>query len=285
MDNPKTSSFYNDLSNIWAGFSQQIYNSPSFKEGGYYSAVTPIKGLTVIALNTTPFSVKAINNDKADINKIIKDQLGWINKQLNSSSMQKALIISHIPPGIDAYASQKSISRGELPIPFWNKDEDLVLKPYLKILSNNFLILSGIMVGHTHFDGFQVLNNDLELYTLSVPSISPVHFNNSGYKIVSLDENNNIKNFSTYYLDRSKNIWKFEYSFNEIYESKNVFLGLQSLIGKWLKNPTEADTKYAKNFTLNADTTSIVSNWKYYLCSASDNLTIDDYQDCLSSVR
>ena len=285
VDNPQSSNFYSDLKKTWSDFSPQIKNSDSFLLGGYYFVKSKIKGLSIAALNTTPFSKNSASKDKADVNKLIKEQLNWLNLQLENTKNQKVLIISHIPFGIDAYRSLKSIKKGGDPVTFWKNDANLIEKPYLKILSNHFSSIAGIMVSHTHSDSFQILDNDLGLYSVSVPSISPNHYNNSGYKIFTLDESNNLKNSITYFLDRSDKKWKESYNFNESFESQSLFIGIQSLVGKWFKDPDEIDEKYLKYVALGADSSQFKNNWKYYICAADSNLNSDSYQECLSVVR
>ncbi len=285
VDNPKTSHFYSDLKEIWSVYSPQIINSDSFLAGGYYIAKTQVKGLSIVALNTTPFSKNSMSKDKADINKITKDQLSWLSFQFEKVKNQKILMISHIPFGIDAYSSIISMKKDGEPVTFWKNDENLLEKPYLKILNKNSSSFAGIMVAHTHYDTFQILDNDLGLYSVSVPSISPAHYNNSGFKIFTLDESNNLKNSVTYYLDKSDKKWKEFYNFNESFESQNLFIGIQSLVGKWLRDPNEVDTKYLKYFSLGTDMPQIKNNWKYYICAANDNLNLESYKECMAELH
>jgi Calcineurin-like phosphoesterase len=285
VDNPKNSSFYSDLKEIWSVYSPQIKSSDSFLLGGYYLAKTKVKGLSITALNTTPFSKNSVSKDKADIHQIIKDQLNWLNYQLENTKNQKILLISHIPFGIDVYRSLKSMKRGGDPVTFWKNEANLIEKPYLKILSDHFSSIAGIMVSQAYSDSFQILDNDLGLYSVSVPSVSPTHYNNSGFKIFTLDESNNLKNSVTYYLDRSDKKWKEFYNFNESFESQTLFIGIQSLVGKWLRDPNEVDEKYLKYIALGADASQFKSNWKYYICAVDDNLNSESYQDCLSVIH
>lgn len=285
VDNPKTSHLYSDLKVIWNIFSPQIKNSSSFANGGYYFATTAVKGLSVIAFNTTLFSRNAINKDKNDLSKVMKEQWKWINNQFENSKNQKILMISHIPFGIDAYSSANSMKKGGEPVTFWKEDSNLIEKPYLKILNDHFSLISGILVSHTHHDTFQIIDNDLGLYSVSTPSVSPLHHTNSSFKIFTLDELNNLKNSITYYLDKSDSKWKKLYDFNDSYESQNLSIGMQSLVGKWLKDPQEVDTKYLNYFTLGVDPSNIKSNWKYYICATDDNLDSNRYKECLESIR
>ncbi|KAB8036502.1 hypothetical protein GCL60_15355 [Silvanigrella paludirubra] len=285
VDNPKTTKFYSDLKNIWTTYSSQIKSSNTFLNGGYYVAQSQIKKLSIIALNTNSFSRNAISKDKADIKEIAQQQLDWLNDQFNNAKDQKFILISHIPCGVDVYSSFNSMIKGGDPVTFWNSNPKFAEKPYMKILSNNFLSISGILVSHTHNDSFQIINNDLGLFASYVPSISPAHYNNSGYKIFTIDEGNNLSNAISFYFDPSYKTWKEAYNFNETYESPNLFIGMQSLIGKWNKDPDEIDEKYLKNFNLNADISRLKNKWKYYVCGSADNIDVIDYQDCINPLK
>lgn len=216
---------------------------------------------------------------------INQEQLNWLNNQFKDLKDQKFLIISHIPCGVDVFSSFNSMSKGGAPVPFWNPNPKEVEKPFLKIISNHFMAISGILVAHTHYDSFQILNRDLGLYTSYVPSVSPVHYNNPGFKIYTLDEANNLNNSISYYFEKAENTWKESYDFNKTDESNNLFLGMQSLAGSWLKNPTEIDEKYLKNMNLNADFSKLKNKWKYYICASNDNVDVIDFQDCISDMK
>ncbi|APJ03364.1 metallophosphoesterase [Silvanigrella aquatica] len=284
VDNPKTSLFYNDLKNIWALNSEQIKNSDSFSSGGYYSAKTKIKGLSVVALNTNPFSKKATSKDKADINKIIEEQLIWLNVKLENAKNQKILIISHIPFGIDTYSSLNSLKKGGDPVLFWKDNPNLIEKPYLKILSNHFSSIAGILVAHTHFNSFQMIDNDLELFSLTVPSVSPIHKNNPGFQIFTLNDANIFMNSLSYVFGREEKKWKELYNFDELYESQTLYVGVQSLIGKWFKEPLVSDGKFINFYSMGNENTQVKNNWNYYICAADNNLNSENYKECLNSI-
>ena len=57
------------------------------------------------------------------------------------------------------------------------------------------------------------------------------------------------------------------------------------MVGKWFKNQNEVDEKYLKYFNLGANSSKVKSNWLYYICAANDNLNIEEYNDCITSIH
>lgn len=282
VDNPKKSNFYKNLQITWGNLNKSVLNSSSFLEGGYYLADTGINHLKIIALNTNIFSINGKSQDNLNLKNMSINQLNWLENIFKKNKKDNFLIISHIPSGVDAYTTAVRIEKSKDKVSFWSSKNYNIENNYLKILSNYSNNINGIFVGHTHHDGFQILNQELGLYTVSVPSVSPVHFNNPSYKIFSMNDANNLENSVTNYFDLKEKKWVQGNSFNEIFECKNIFIGIQGLVGKWLKNLSEPDEKFMKYFFVNSPfANQISSKWKYYACAMSDNLESSDYLNCI----
>ncbi|WGL59383.1 metallophosphoesterase [Pigmentibacter sp. JX0631] len=283
VDNPKKSNFYKNLQSNWGNLNKSILNSSSFLEGGYYIADTGLTNLKIIALNTNIFSINAKSQDNINLKNMANNQLKWLENIFKKNTKDNFLIISHIPSGVDAYTTAIRIEKSKDKVSFWSSKNYNIENNYLKIISNYSNNINGIFVGHTHHDGFQILNQELGLYTVSVPSVSPVHFNNPAFKIFSLNETFNLENSVTNYFDLKEKKWIQGTSFNELFESKNIFIGIQSLVGKWLNQLSEPDEKFMKYFFVNSPfANQIRSKWKYYACAMSDNLESSDYLNCIN---
>lgn len=286
VDNPKGSNFYKDLLSSWGELNKGIKESDSFLAGGYYLANTSINKLSIIALNTNIFSLNAKSSDNTNIKNLTTNQLNWFEKSFNKNGNNNFLVISHIPCAIDPFTSIRQWEKEKKVATFWSEKYVNINKNYLNILTHNSNNISGILVGHTHHDGFQLLNQDLGLYSVSVPGVSLAHFNNPAFKVFKLDEANNLSNAITYYFDVKEKSWKQGSDFNQNFESKNLFIGMQSLVGKWLKDLDEPDEKFLKYFFVNSPFANKISaKWKYYACAMSDNLETSDYEDCLNENR
>ncbi len=286
VDNPSESNFYKDLKSYWGELNNGIKESDSFLLGGYYFANTNLSKLEILALNTNVFSLNAKSSDNTNIKNITSNQLAWFEKILAKNVNKNFLIISHIPCAIDPFTSLRQLEKEKKAVSFWSEKNMNINKSFLKILSQYSNNISGFLVGHTHHDGFQLLNQDLGLYSVSVPAVSLAHFNNPAFKVFKLDETNNLSNAITYYFDLKEKIWKQGADFNQNFESKNLFIGMQSLVGKWLKDLDEPDEKFLKYFFVNSPFANKISGkWKYYACAMSDNLAASEYEECLNEYR
>ncbi len=207
---------YKSLIPYWAPLFRDDNNKNQFTMGfpqaGYYEIALPNSHNHIIVLNTVLFSSKA-QGPNAYITA--QNQIKWLSQRLAdfAKTNDKAWIIFHIPPGIDANSSVKNFFG--LVIPFWDKDYS---QKFLDLVHQYNSVITGVLSGHTHMDGFLVLdkNHDPNIIDSFVPSISPIFGNNPAYKIYNYDLNNFLLgSFTTYFLnlkdDSGKNGWQKEY--------------------------------------------------------------------------
>ena len=278
IDNPDKNEFYNEFKKNIIELNNINNIEFNFTKSGYYFASSRKNNLNIISLNTNPFSINAINKDGADIDKEISQELRWLSETLNKvkDKDNKVLILTHIPLGIDPYTSIKK----KKVTSFWNPDENKITNKYVKILKENSTTISGIMMGHTHNDAYSIIDKDLKLFEISTASVTPSHFNNSSFKIYSI-ENNEIKDYSTYYLDRSNAIpsWKLEYTFTKAYQTSSLNSGIIKFIQQWETSKT-LNSKYLEFYNVGSDNSFMKNNWKYYACGAN-YITVREYENCL----
>ena len=182
--------FFTDVAKLWKPL-------PIVINGGYYETVLPKTKDHIIALNTVLFSPKALG---PDLNKVAQQQLSWLSQQLQSIAAhnEKAWIIFHIPPGIDSFATAKSLF--QTIVPFWKNEYS---KTFNELVNQYNLTITAVFSGHTHTEGTWVLSDTQpgdKVIDQSIPSISPIFGNNPAYKIYSYDKKNFKLLQSTTYL-------------------------------------------------------------------------------------
>lgn len=213
-------SFFRAAAHNWKELFKDAANKASFMStfphAGYYEIVLPNTRDHIIVLNTVLFSIKAqgLHHDQA-----AHDQLVWLEQKLKNiaAAKEKTWIIFHIPPEIDTYSTIRNFLG--IVTPFWEKD---YLQQFLSLIHQYNANITAIFSGHTHMDGFLVLdksNSNHVIIDTFIPSISPIFGNNPAYKIYDYDANNfEIKDFTTYFLNlknkNSKAEWEKEYSFS-----------------------------------------------------------------------
>ena len=272
------SNFYIDTAETWSKFLPEI-KSTNFIHNGFYSWHIPELNSNFIVLDSTLFSENAASNDKIKMDLEAKEQLNWLNNELHQSKIkgQKTILAFHIPSSVDPYLS----SVAKKPVMFWKAEYQKIFLDSINQYRNEII---AIFNSHIHSDALYVdsykKNNEVELFSTLIPSISPAHSNNPSFKIVhfSDDTSKNIilKDIDTYFYDISKqnNNIELDYEFNKTYKSKNVRSGINNLLNGNLYD------SYFKYYNLN---TNFVLNdeQKYYIC-AIKFVTESEYQSCIN---
>lgn len=213
--------FLTDVAKIWQA-------PDNFHQGGYYELTLPGTNLHLIILNTVLFSTKALG---PNIDKAAQQQLVWLNNQLKTieDQHQKAWLLFHIPPGIDSYATARSLFQSI--VPFW---KETYSQAFFELIKQYQSTITGVISGHTHRDGSLVLNDtgNNKITDIFVPSISPIFGNNPGYKIFTFNKNDfKLQQVSTYYLNltNQNNTWQKENFFSQSIGMSSPHFGGRSI--------------------------------------------------------
>jgi alkaline phosphatase D len=169
-----------------------IIDDGQMRHGGYYSSyVMPHnKQVMLIALNTAPFvKIPITASPYPDQDADAQAELSWLEQQLKDHAAKQLIIAMHVPPG-DNYKGN----------PFWHSQ---YLKEFVGLLTKYHKAYGQISLlsGHTHMDELRKipLADGVNLYDYSTAAISRYHYNNPAIKIVSLDDDRAVSNYTTYY--------------------------------------------------------------------------------------
>lgn len=206
-----------------------ILNDKNLNKGYYSAQLTD--GLRLIALNTVIYSKNYKNVDGGTQEGYGNTQMTWLDEQLKEAKKvgDKAYIAMHIPPGNDAYGvthqrypynwiETKPSGTGN-----WNND-------FLQVIANHSPTITGILYGHTHMDELRRLYDPTDKIitevAISCPGVTPQHYNNPGFKIVTYDNaSKELLDFTTYHTIPSATAWGTAvYNFNRefAYSSSNT---------------------------------------------------------------
>ena len=194
-------------------------------EMGYYST-RPVKGLRVIILNTVIYSINFHPVDGTTQLADGNEQMQWLAAELKDavSTGDKVYIAMHIPPGLDAFGSQKT------PSPTWVHLPDQSpswLNSFLGLVARYQHTVAGILYGHTHMDEIRRLydssGTQITGVAISCPGITPNHLNNPGFKMVQYDKKSKaLLDFTTFYTTPRARYWgDSTYSFNKVFHFSN----------------------------------------------------------------
>ena len=169
-----------------------LIDKTPMKHGGYYSSyvIPNNKEIILIALNSAPFTeVPILASSYPHQEEDAKLELAWLEQQLKQHSAKQLLLAMHIPPGLNYKGGS-----------FWQKKSLIKFITLLERYSRAYGEIT-ILSGHTHMDELRKLplSNGQSIYDYSTPAISRIHHNNPGMKIISLNNNLAVSNYTTYY--------------------------------------------------------------------------------------
>lgn len=136
--------------------------------------------LRIIVLNTVLYTW---NYHSPDREAECAAQLSWIGHQLHLAKAhhETALIVMHVPPGIDVYKGKT----------FWTTkvriNETTIQNNFLDTLARYRNSIMGLLASHTHMDGFKRLYDQKGKFItlmISIPAVAPSAYNNTAVKLI-----------------------------------------------------------------------------------------------------
>lgn len=279
--------FFRDIGEQWSNFLQTANSKASFAKtfahAGYYAVNSPDAKLRIIGLNTVLFSKKARG---AAVDLAAQQQLQWLQRELAlaKNNQQKVIMLMHIPPGVDVYATFRF--KLFTLIEFWRKKE---LTKFQDLLANYADNIAGLFAGHLHADWFQVLtfaNTKGEVPLSGVPAVSPIFGNNPAFRVYQYSPSSaQLNNYVTYFYSLREHLfWQKEYDFNALYNPKCQNCSLISGMKLLPKNPLHE--KYYKNFySVGEDAQPISKHYKPYYFCALQTIDAEIYKKCVTEAQ
>ncbi len=276
--------FYHDIASLWSNLikdkTARTALQQKFPLAGYYAVNVPDEtNLRLIILNSVLFSTKA---QGTNVDQAANQELNWLQDELAcvNNQHQKALILLHIPPGVDVYASLKQDPYQIIEL--WKPQYSTRFEALLKRNEKN---ISGILSGHFHMDFFQVIHSTIPVS--GTPAISPMFGNNPAFKVFNYSRQQlNLSDYTSYFYPLNGSLaWSEEYDFNQIYQPNCQDCTL--IKGMSLLAPTGSlATNYIHYFAVSTDSQPISKNkWRpYYWCDIH-TLQASHYQACLSGAK
>lgn len=186
----------------------QMVSAPHLDNGYYSARPVPGSGLRIIALNSVILGHKHHGSLATDYWAEGNTMLTWLGTELTDvkKKKEKAYIMMHIPPGIDAFGGAGSYT--------WDtKESNLWQTTFLNLIDSFQQEISGVFYGHTHMDELRQLASPSDPSTIneiaiSSPGISPIFGQNPGFKTVIYDSKTfELQDFTTYYTNRTSTVW------------------------------------------------------------------------------
>ena len=277
-----------------AGFDQ------NWTSHGNYSV--RVDGVRVLSANTVFLSARYRNAcgspGDADPGQAT---LAWLEAELAAAKQlqEHVWLVSHIPPGIDAYATFRQGACPATIIPMWDQ---AYAEPFYALLRRYADTVVASFAGHTHMDDFRLIGDSHGRYgfTLVTPAVSPIFGQNPAFRTVLYDTAGGILDQTTYDLTNLPEAtatgsvppaWQAEYTFTQEWRVPRVDLPsldrLYSLTGEVPEERERWHTLFPVSspvyWPLVADPGEHVTQLiRAYRC-ASEHVLLPDYQQCYCS--
>jgi sphingomyelin phosphodiesterase acid-like 3 len=259
-----------------------------FRTAGFYELPHPtLPNEEIVVLNTVLWS-KFYSILGADGSNPGAAEIQWLAWKLYEAKTlsHKVILVMHIPPGIDAYASCRR-GKDQAPIQFW---QDRYFNEFLELMRKYGDIVQIAFAGHTHMDDFRVLGdtgNAFPVVFRITPSISPTFGNNPAFSVLNYDgDSGNFFDIATYYLslaDGGNNPqWVLEYRFPSAFGYGSLNATNLAALAASIHDDPKVRQSFANYYAVSAPSPITYTNWPFYSC-AETRFTSTDYGKCTHS--
>jgi sphingomyelin phosphodiesterase acid-like 3 len=276
------SPFLAHMASAWEPLVNRNATAPGFvrdfSNGGYYTTSLPARpAMAAVVLNSVFWSALYENECGVRGSDPGAAELNWLSGHLKA---QHPLLLTHIPFGIDEYAS---INKGG-PVPLYNVK---YTRRLLAIFAAKGIGPSAFVIGHIHHATFEIAPTGIgKLGAMILPSITPSQGNNPAFVLADVKPSGAaIADTTTYVLPLGSPsaVWSKLYSFDEAYgltafDAPNL-LRLQARMAK-----SVSVRRQFFHYYNSASTTATPSpeKWPWYWCGHV-HLTPPPYATCLSA--
>lgn len=220
-------------------------------------------------------------------------QIAWLRAQLTAAREhhEKVWIMTHIPPGIDAYSTLRSgenVCAGAQPVMFL-RDEALA-----KTLTSFADVIKLALFGHTHMDEMRLYRGagGHAIPGKLVPSISPVNGNRPAFMVAAVNPSTaTLVDYTVYdSKDAAGNTWSKEYRYSSTYDEPDYSAQSVEKLMQGFSSPggeSSHAAEYRREYSagdkgFRALALGIV--WPSYVCSI-DSATKADFKQCVCAAK
>lgn len=197
------SAYQSALARIWAPLVNRRGASPQFAatfgRDGYYTAKLPVPGLQLVVLNTVLFSDVYRGNCGAYDRGAAVRQLRWLANVLTAVPATRNVVMMHIPPGYDAFATDYVY--GLIAWPFLHPKDNRAL---IATLSASRDRVAYAVAGHTHRFDFRLADG---VPVLVFGSLSPVYYNDPSFSVLRVSPSGSLRDIEMHPFDEAQKTW------------------------------------------------------------------------------
>jgi hypothetical protein len=231
--------------------------------------------MNVFALNSvywSPFyrSCTGVFQDTA------QRELQWFAQALATMpSVERAIVIMHIPPGDDAVSTMGT--HRLFAVPFLHQRTAALLVNQLRTFSAR---VPFAIAGHTHRSDFRLFGN---VAMLIAPSISPAYYNNPTFVLLDVGREGTLRDYTPFYYDFGSRTWHRGDSFDRTYGVNSFTPDTLARIHTRLGNEELLRARWAQMAVSHSGYPDVNSRtWRVHWCAQTE--LAESFSDC-SGVR
>ncbi len=271
-----------------------VSDSDSYRRFGSYSLAIPaLRQVRIVVLNTVFFSPRYRDACGHGTDDPGAGELEWLASELQEaqSRHEKAWLVYHIPPGVDAYttAHAKPSAAGSVTL-LWKEPYQ---SKFLSLLTQYSGVVGPNFAGHIHVDDFRLLGGAAKTspFVALAPAVSPITGQNPTFRLVKFDSHARLEDQATYYLKNLKEAvggappdWELEYDFRTEWKLPGLSAESYTKLYERVGSSTEAAARWKTLYSTSNEVGSPVTsgNFRQFYCAAG-NLKPDAYRACVKS--
>jgi hypothetical protein len=248
-------------------------------------------GLRVIGLNDNYFSTHYRNTcgGQGDGNPG-RATLAWLSHALADAAAahRKVIMIYHIPPGTDAFATARHDACPVTPVPLMAEPYASELHALMERYRNT---IAANIAGHLHTDAFRILRGRERLFgfVMIAPAISPIFGQNPSFRRFTVSEDGAISNVNTYYLANLGDAvagaapqWRAEASFEHMWNLPRYDTASLETLYRRLGTSDRTQQRWIQSYGVQGPASAAVTlqNFSVYRCSVGSDQS-SDFAHCL----
>jgi len=245
----------------------------------------------VIGLNDNYFSTHYRNScgGEGDGNPA-RTTLTWLSRALADAAAahRKVILLYHIPPGTDAFATARHDVCPVTPAPLMAKlyasELHALMQRYQDTIAAN-------IAGHLHTDAFRILRNGDKFFgfVMIAPAISPIFGQNPSFRRFTLSDDGAISAVNTYYLANLGDAvagatpqWRAEASFEHSWDLARFDTASLETLYRRLGTSAATQQRWIKAYGVQGPASAAVTlqNFSVYRCSVGSDQS-SDFSRCL----
>ncbi len=253
-----------------------------FVAGGYYRTPHPVVPKLDFIVLSVFWSERYQDTCGAPAQTPAQDQYTWLAAKLQEQQQagRKAILLMHIPPGIDGFGSYHH--KGNPVKTLWGKNE-VMLGKVLALLSKYRAQLVGGYAGHTHMDEFRVLADPAPYLAIRVgPSVTPYSGNRPAFTTFTYNPGDGsaldyaVTNFSSAG-------WAPAYSFRALYGAKRYDPATLLKLSRLIRSDPGTQNIFGNFYAGGNSTPAQRSRDAPWFACALGLPTVQAYQPCITT--